>query len=257
MFLLCNKKNISLINKGVFFKFGGSQIYYQSRGGKNKPVNIFLHGWGQSGECFKPIIANLKEYRNITIDFPPFGKSEEVEGFTIFTYVELLIAFCEQQKITKCNLIGHSFGGRVAILVSSLRKDLVDKLVLIASAGMKPKRKLSYFANVFCYKCLKFLGCAPKNAGSNDYKQLSPAMQKTFVNVVNAHLEEYCPYIEAKTLIIFGENDDQTPVYMAKRLNKLIKTSKLCILKHAGHFCFIERQIKVCYLLQNFLKEGS
>lgn len=257
MILQCNKKNILLINKVVFFKYGGAQIYFSARGRKNKPVNIFLHGWGQSGDCFKEIIASLPGFYNIAFDFPPFGKSGEAEGFTIFSYVEMLIAFCEQNKITKCNLIGHSFGGRVAILVSALRNDLVDRLVLIASAGMKPKRKLSYFVNVFCYKCLKFLGCPPKNAGSSDYKKLSAAMQKTFVNVVNTHLEEYCPLIEAETLIIFGENDNQTPIYMAKRLKKLIKNSQLVVLKHAGHFCFIERKIQVCQFLQQFLKEDK
>ena len=241
----------------MFLDYHGAKIYFSVCGGKNKPVNIFLHGWGQSGECFKRIISNLKGFRNICIDFPGFGKSEPQSQLNMFSYVQMLEDFCRRNNIKKCNIIGHSFGGRVGILLAALHKDLVERLVLIGSAGIKPKRGMKYHANVFCYKFLKILGCPPKNTGSDDYRQLSPDMRKTFVNIVNTHLEEYCTLIQSPTMIIFGENDTQTPLYMAKKLKKLIKNSQLIVLKHAGHFCFIEREIQVCLILQQFLKEGA
>ena len=143
----------------------------------------------------------------------------------------------------------------MAILVSSMRKDLVDKLVLVSSAGMKPKRKISYYFKVFSYKMAKLFKISIKNRGSSDYQALDENMKKTFVNVVNTHLESYCPLIEAKTIIIFGENDAETPLYMAKRLNKLIKNSQLCVIQHAGHFCFLERGLEFNRILKNFLIE--
>ena len=241
------------INNTVIFRFNGTKVFYKVRGSLSSPVNIFLHGWGQDGNSFSQVISSCPGFCNITVDFPPFGKSGKIDGWTIFSYANMLISLCEALKIEKCNLIGHSFGGRVAILVSSMNKDLVNKLVLVGSAGMKPKRKLSYYFNLCSYKTMKFLGYIPKNAGSSDYAKLDEGMKKTFVSIVNTHLENYAKLIEAKTLIVFGENDTETPVYMAKRLNKLIKNSELVILPHAGHFCFQERSLKFCRLLTEFL----
>lgn len=257
MILLCNQKKLHGINRSVFLEFKQTKVYYKICGKKRRGTNIFLHGWGQSGASFYDFAENFDDHRNIFVDFPPFGKSGNPKDFTIFTYCELVIALCEHLKIDKCNLIAHSFGGRVAILVSSLRADLVEKLILIDSAGMKPRRPLSYYVNVCCYKILKAMGAPSKKAGSQDYKKLDTNMKKTFVNIVNTHLEEYCPFIQASTLIIFGKDDKETPVYMAKRLKKLIKNSKLCVLSHAGHFAYIDRKMAVFSLIDRFLKEEA
>ncbi len=253
MFLLCGKKILLHINNNVIFKFNDVDIFYEVYGKEDGAVNIFLHGWGQSGECFNEVISSLEDFHNITVDFPPFGKSGKPCDWTIFSYANMLISLCEALNIKKCNLIGHSFGGRVAIIVSALRKDLVNKLVLVDSAGMKPKRKLSYYMRIYTYKTLKYFGFYLNNAGSSDYAKLDVDMKKTFSSIVNTHLEEYCPQIEAQTLIVFGKDDKETPVYMAKRLNKLIKNSHLELLEHAGHFCFFDRGLKFRQLLYGFL----
>ena len=78
-------------------------------------------------------------------------------------------------------------------------------------------------------------------------------MKKTFVSIVNTPLEEYCPQIVARTLIVFGERDSETPVYMAKRLNRLIKNSELVILEGAGHFVFVDREMAFVMVTKNFL----
>lgn len=253
MFLLCGKKILQHINNNVIFKFNDVDVFYNIYGKKDGAVNIFLHGWGQSGECFKEVISSCDDFCNIVIDFPPFGKSGVPSDWTIFSYANMIISICEALEIDRCNLIGHSFGGRVAIIVSALRKDIVNKLVLVASAGMKPKRKLSYYLRVYSYKTLKYFGFYPHFSGSSDYAKLDEGMKRTFSSIVNTHLEEYCQLIEADTLIVFGKEDTETPIYMAKRLNKLIKNSHLELLDHAGHFCFLDRGLKFSALLCNFL----
>ena len=104
-------------------------------------------------------------------------------------------------------------------------------------------------------KIFKLLNILQENAGSSDYRALDPECRSTFVSVVNTFLEEYCYQIKAPTLIIFGKQDEVTPLYMAKRLNKLIKNSTLEVVEHAGHFCFEDRPIKIVELLSKFLKE--
>lgn len=239
----------------MFYKYNGTLISFEFRG--KGETNVFLHGWGQSKECFDKVTSLLPKAKWLKVDFPPFGQSGEVEDWTLFTYANMLISLCEHLKIKKCNLIGHSFGGRVAILIAALRPELVDKLVLIASAGMRPKRRLSYYFKIWKFKCFKLFGILPENAGSADYQALPAKTRSTFVSIVNTYLEEYCPLISAKTLIIFGEKDEVTPIYMGRRLNRLIKGSRLAILNHSGHFCFEERPLKVSQLISDFLKEET
>lgn len=240
----------------VYYIFGDCKIYYRIHGKIGDGMNVFLHGWGQNGDCFNDVIRKVGGSW-LTIDFPPFGKSEEPKDWTIFSYVNMAISLCEKLNICSCNLVGHSFGGRIAILIASLRPNMVNKLMLVDSAGMKPKRKISYYINILLYKMLKMFGYLSKKSGSNDYCKLSDNMKSTFISVVNTNLEEYCPQIKAETAIVFGENDVETPIYMAKRLRKLIKNSKLYLIEGAGHFVFIDRSIAFIDILKNFLGESE
>lgn len=237
----------------MFFSYCGVKIHYRFSG-KGK-ICLFLHGWGQNCKAFSAIEQKLPEATWLAVDFPPFGKSGEPENWTLFTYANMVISLCEQLNVSSCTVVGHSFGGRVAILLAALKPELVEKLVLVSSAGMKPKRKIKYYFDVAKYKIFKFFGVMPQNAGSDDYRALPKSTKATFVSVVNTFLEEYCPQIQAPTLLVFGRDDIVTPLYMAKRLNKLIKGSKLVVIEHAGHFCYEDRPIKVAEILSDFLKE--
>ena len=237
----------------MFFVYCGVKIHYKLTG--KGEICLFLHGWGQNGDAFSFVQSKLNKFKWLTIDLPPFGKSEMPKSWTIFTYANMVISLCEHLNIKSCNVIGHSFGGRIGLIMASLTPKLVNKLILLDSAGMKPKRSLKYHFSVLKYKIFKLLNILQENAGSSDYRALDPECRSTFVSVVNTFLEEYCYQIKAPTLIIFGKQDEVTPLYMAKRLNKLIKNSTLEVVEHAGHFCFEDRPIKIVELLSKFLKE--
>ena len=91
--------------------------------------------------------------------------------------------------------------------------------------------------------------------GSSDYILLSPNMKRTFINIVKTHLDDYLEGVEARTLIIFGEDDKETPVYMAKRFKKKIKNSELFIMENSGHFCFLDNKYIFIKTLKNFLEK--
>ena len=90
--------------------------------------------------------------------------------------------------------------------------------------------------------------------GSPDYAKLSPEMKETFKSIVGTFLEPYAQKITNKTLIIWGRHDNETPLYMAKRLKKLIKNSKLVVLENGGHFSFIDCPLEFYNLVNDFLK---
>ena len=101
----------------------------------------------------------------------------------------------------------------------------------------------------------KKLGKDTSAMGSADYKALSPQLKKTFVNIVQTNLEAFAKTIYTKTLLIWGKKDDQTPLYMAKRLEKYLKNCKLEFIENGGHFAFLEYPMQFYRHLKQFWEE--
>ncbi len=231
-----------------------ANIFYRFFDRKTNVVNVFLHGWGCEHTSFL-FCHNYLKQSALFVDFPPFGKSsKDIKNWTIFTYASMLISLFADLKIKKVNLIGHSFGGRVAIILSAICKDEVEKLVLVDSAGLKPRRSIFFYFKILAFKIKRKLGLDTSKYGSCDYLALGCDMRKIFNNIVNTHLDEFLPFIKSKTLVIFGENDKTTPLYMARKFKRKIKNSKLVVLKNAGHFCYVDRRLEFLDLLKNFLE---
>ncbi len=238
------------------FIYKNSPIFYKYVKRKGEVVNVYLHGWGVSHKSLYFCNDHLKG-SSLFVDFPPFGKSDkDIRGWTIFSYATMVVSLCEKLNIHKINLIGHSFGGRVAILVSVFCPSKVNKLVLVDSAGVKPKRGISYHYKVWKYRMRKRLKLDTSNMGSCDYLALNSNMKKTFKNIVNTHLNEFLRDVKAPTLIIFGRDDRTTPLYMASYLHKKIKKSELVLIDKAGHFCFDDNRYLFIKNVKKFIEEG-
>ncbi len=230
---------------------------------KNKTANstvLFLHGWGGSTTSFLGMQKALsKKYSTINLDFPGFGQSEDPPAnFRIYDYSKIVIKLLQQLKIKKVFIVAHSFGGRVALVLSSTT-NLVEKQVLVGAAGIKPKFSLKTYLKIKKYKTLKFLVMKKilpkkclKNSGSSDYKALNKNMKQVFVNVVNKDLTYTLKNIKAPTLLIWGKKDELTPMFMAKIMQKNIKNSGLVVFKNAGHYCYLEEYVRVVRILENF-----
>ncbi|MBQ7327435.1 MAG: alpha/beta hydrolase [Clostridia bacterium] len=240
----------------MVFRFREVDIFYDFDDKQTEVVDVFLHGWG----CNANTLSFCKNYTSnstLFVDFPPFGKSgDNIVGWSVFTYANMMIALCAHLHINCFNLIGHSFGGRVAIIVASICKDKTNKLLLVDSAGLKPRRSLKYKINRLRYRLRKKMGKDVTRFASADYKAMPTKLKPVFCSIVNTHLEELLSLIRCKTLIVYGSEDKQTPLYMAKRLNRKIQNSKLVVLQGAGHFCFVDRQVEFVSLVKDFLKEG-
>lgn len=238
------------------YLYKNTKIYYEFANGKSLSPIILLHGWGVDSSIFDQLISAFPEKVFLKIDFPPFGKSEkDPKDWNIFTYVSLVMSLCEHLHIDKADFVGHSFGGRVAIILSAVKCSLVHSCILVDSAGMKPKRTIKYMINLSKFKLAKKFGKDVSSFGSSDYLKLSPEMKKTFVSIVKTHLEEYAKIINSKTLIVWGKNDKETPLYMAKRLNKLIKNSTLEVIDSASHFPFLESKLEFYKIVNEFWED--
>ena len=239
-------------------------MFYQ-RFGTSKKWLVFLHGWGADHKSFLWLKDNFEEeYSLLFLDFPGFGKSAHPDfKMSVNDYVFELKKILDQFEIESLNLIAHSFGGRVAIKFLFFYQQKYDsvKLCLIDSAGVLPRRGLKYWWRVNRYKSLtkkavrnSALLNKVQRYGSEDYKKLDEVMKQTFVLVVNENLLGFAKFINCKTLIVWGDKDRDTRLYMAKKLKRAILGSRLVILKGAGHFSFLEKKEEFVIILDRFLK---
>lgn len=237
----------------MYITYKKTKIFYEIQG-VNGSFLTFFHGWGSGAEILKPLAKEFFNYRKLFIDFSPFGKSEEHKSpWTLEDYVNCVLKIFKKEKVQKTKIICHSFGGRVAILLAK-KYNGIEGLVLMASAGMKPRKSFFAHLKILRYKILKKLGKNTDNFGSTDYLALSKTARKTFVNIVNLNLEKECKNVKCKTLIIAGKRDRETPLYMQKKLHKLIAGSKLVVLKNAGHFVWLNSFFQVVQNIKTFFE---
>ena len=219
-------------------------------------VIVFLHGFMSSKESFYYQTEFLsKRFRTVAIDITGFGASKKLPyPYSLDDYVKDVRFTIASLGIKKYHLVAHSFGVRVGIRLALL-DDGVDKFVILGGAGLKPKRKPSYYFKVYKYKLLKRFLTKEKrlNYGSTEYRVLRGPMRESYTMIVNEHQDNEVSKINNKTLIIYGENDTETPIYMAQRFAKKIKNSVLYVVKGAGHYCFSEKPNEVNVLLKEFL----
>ena len=246
--------------------YQGIKVRYYIQG-SGYPM-LLLHGWGCSASTLSSIAKTSVNsgYKCLSVDFPGFGASDEPASvWGTEDYTKLLEAIVKEECVKNPVLLGHSFGGRVAIKYAS--RNNARSLILVDAAGIKPKRSLSYYRKVYSYKLLKYfvlmimgkkkgnlyIDNIRKKRGSSDYALASPRMRQILSKVVNEDLKTLLPSIKSPTLLIWGENDTATPLSDAKTMEKLIPDAGLVNLKGAGHYSFLDSPHQFHATLQYFL----
>lgn len=215
---------------------------------------LLLHGWGCDRNVWngiRPILA--KHFRVISVDFAGFGRSDEPQSvWGVEEYTRSIEALVAEIGAQRPILVGHSFGGRVAILFAS--RNAVSRVILTDAAGIKPRRPLSYYYKVYSYKAMKRLlpllvgGNRARQlieqrrakVGSADYNNASPMMRAILSKCVGEDLCRVMPAIEAPTLLFWGDRDTATPIADAHRMKKLIPDAGLVVAEGCGHFAMTE-----------------
>ncbi|MBE6157236.1 MAG: alpha/beta hydrolase [Firmicutes bacterium] len=252
----------------MYYNFNDISIYYEKYGNGNKNI-LILPGWGDTRKTFMSMISYLKEYYTVYIvDYPGFGNSSFPKyDLTIYDYTNYIRKFIKDLNITNSIIIAHSFGGRIATLLTGYYKEDIEKLVFIDVAPIKHKKTIFKFIKEKTYKMLKkvkfilpkkyrniYLNKLLNVFGSSDYKSLPCNMQKTFQNIVGEDLTMYLNNIKQETLIIWGELDKDTPLKDGIKINSLIKNSAIITLSKAGHFSYLDYPILTNRIIKEFLK---
>ena len=254
----------------------GVNIHYELYGMGEKRV-VLLHGWGCSGELMKSVGQHLSQDMTVlAVDFPAHGQSEQPpEPWGVPEFASCLKELLTKLNFLPCNVIAHSFGGRVTIELASADAALFDRIILTGAAGIRKPSDGKSSKKTDTYKKLKKLvavarkcrifGSLPdkwqealiQKYGSKDYAALSPGMRKTFVKVVNYDQTEKLSAIKNSTLLVWGDKDTETPLWMGQQMEKEIADSALVVLNGGTHFAYLEHAARFNAIARSFLVETN
>lgn len=225
----------------------GQLVNYEVLGTGKKNL-IILHGWGGSLVEWLPVAKRLEiGYKVWLLDFPGFGASPKPSSdWSIYDYANFVKEFLLKLKIKDPIILGHSFGGRVAILLDAKR------LILVDAAGLEFK---SFKAKIFGFAS-DYIRWVPQNIknifGSPDYKSAGN-MRKIFVKVVNQDLSQDMSKVSCPTLIIWGEKDLVLPMSQAKIIKRTIAGAVLRVVWGADHWPHLSKPSEFLEILSEYL----
>lgn len=237
---------------------------YHLSGPGQTPAVIFLHGWGSSKEVWVPTMQFLKTVgiSSLALDLPGFGKTElPPQVWSVEDYTTFVSDFLKKINVASAIIIGHSFGGRLGIVLAATEPVLISKLILVDSAGVYTSKGFKKFLAAIAkivkpFFRLRFIQPLRKQIyrriGAEDYVA-TPELNATFVKVIGEDLRNFLPSIQQPTLIIWGRNDLVTPLFFAEQFLSQIENSKLVVLENAGHYSFLDQPQKFFAALENFI----
>ena len=241
-----------------------------SRLGDGKNIILFLHGWADTSKTFEQLAAQvIKEnpsYSAILVDLPGFGNTQTpAEAWGLEQYAYFIASFTNKLKADPKVILGHSNGGAIAIygLANNIFK--ADKLVLVASAGIRQDTAKKQLLRAGSKPAKLILKAAPKTVQAKLKSKLYGAigsdylvaehMQETFKKIVGTDVQADARRLQIPSCLIYGEDDTATPITYAKQFNQIIPNSELHTIELAGHFVHQEQVYQVATIIHGFLQK--
>jgi len=277
-------EKINLIASGFFTSFDKTKIYYEISGDKNYSKTIlFLHGLGGNLTAWDPqrIYFEKLGYRIIAIDLRGHGFSDRPKKRTRYTpeiMAKDILLFLKENKIENFILVGHSFGGVIALLLTGFYKVKPLILILISatyefpfySKLIKFLGALNLFSNIINYipfslgkaghmPMYKFIGThdlSPRRIINDLFYTTLQSYISVFSNIFLFKGKELLKNINCPTLIIQGEKDTFVSREIAITLNIDIKKSQLVFVPSGNHFLVINNQDELNQIINKYLHQA-
>ena len=291
-------------------QINGLNINYKTIGDGKIPI-VLLHGWGVLSDKYIELIKIYARRRHsrmspsgdnfkiIIPDLPGFGKSNEPEdSWSLDNYVEFVDEFIEKtsreggfeliknilekfdpkkavyaEEKNKFILIGHSFGGGIAMKYAAKYPKKIDRLILTGSVGIKHKLTAKQKVLFILAKTGKIIFSLPiinnlkkpvynifskiARSRKKDYYNATPRMKEIMKNVLAEDLMNCFAKIKIPTLLIWGREDKTTPLSDGKIMNEKIKDSKLVVVDNANHSLPCQKPEKFVNIVEEFIKKTA
>jgi len=243
----------------------------QAIAGDGDPL-LLLHGWGANIDLVWALAQPMttKSYRVYALDMPGFGASPEPpHAWTVYDYAKLVIDYLDYHQLERVYLFGHSFGGRLGLILGADYHERIIKMALSDAAGVRPKTPLMTQLRLKSYKAVRdtlyTIGAKSladnlrqrynQRYGSTDFQQVSGVMRETFVNVVNEDLLPHAARVKVSTLLFWGDKDDDTPLWQGQLLEKTIPDAGLVVHEGAGHYAYLDYLADTTRVMDYFFKQ--
>jgi len=249
----------------------------------------------------------ISQFKIIIPDLPGFGKSDEPNGnWDLGDYVEFVDKFIKNatresgfeliknilnksslkniinggfgsvssvktEEKKKSVLIGHSFGGKIAIRYAIKYPEKIDKLILTGAAGIKNKLTIKQKIFSILGKTGKLIFSFPvinnfqkpvykifskiARSRKKDYYYASPKMKEIMKNILAEEITDYLDKIKTPTLLVWGKKDMTTPPSDGKLMNERIENSKLIITDDANHSLPYQKPKEFAKIVEEFIKK--
>ena len=213
---------------------------------------VLLHGWGLSGSTFEPLAAELTKrgYRVFTPDFPGFGLSTmPAKPLRLSDYAAFLHDYLTKNTIQEPIVIGHSFGGRVALKYQFLYPKSVRALILSGTPGFTPINRKKLLLFILLAKIGKaFFSLPPFHlmqdtvrrwyyylVGARDFYRAEGVLRETFKHIVQEDLLQSMSTVTMPCLLVWGEADTIVPLSVAEKMKNVISDARLEIVQGEDH----------------------
>lgn len=259
----------------MFQTANGAKIYYEQHGAGSRDI-LLLHGWGCSTALWAPVTERLAKRARVTVlDFPGHGQSGRPPvPWGAQDFARCVAEMIQSLGIVGCDIVAHSHGGRIALVLAAEEPALVGKMVLTGASGLHAvpteaqKRRTAAYKHLRALsqwlEAVKIFGPLPeklraylsKKYGSSDYNALDDEMRKTFVKLVNFDVADDLPRVMAPTLLIWGSEDTETPLWMGQKMESDIPDAGLVVLTGGSHFAYLEKLGDFLRITEHFLLGG-
>ena len=250
-------------------------VFHCELAGQGNARVVLLHGWGCDTSLMKPVADFLsQDMQVLSIDFPGHGQSSRPpEPWGVPEYAEATLDVLKQLDFLPCAVIAHSFGGRIVTWLAAQDKSIFSKIILTGAAGIKKpqteesRKRSEEFKKLkgLCQTArkMKIFGSLPdkledklrQKYGSRDYNALDAEMRQTFVKVISLDLSDRYAMIAQPTLLIWGDQDTETPLWMGRQMEKDIPDAGLVVLEGCTHFAYLEQVHRFNKIAHVFLME--
>lgn len=216
--------------------------------GKGDPF-LILHGWGGNADSWKKVQDILaQDFCVIVFDFPGFGKSWPPKKiWDAESYVEFVFALLNKLNINQnFYLLGHSFGGMIALKIAAIHPEKIKKLILVSPAIFRSSNRLIKYLILINSKIVRlFFGWIPGFKflrkvfykyflGKTDYIEAQGIMEKIFKRIISTKIPQFVfKMVDVPTIIIWGKKDKVTLPKYGKKLQKLLPLAELVYIQSA------------------------
>ena len=256
-----------------FLDIDGLRIRYKQTG-QGSPI-LLLHGWGGQVESMDPIANGMaRQFAVTSLDFPGHGESSlPRQPWHVSDFLDATLKLMDRLELGQPGIVAHSFGGRVSIKLAAQYPQRAGRILFTAGAGVVPpasigkrvKRlvgftagKLRAAAHAAVPSTDAFLDRMGERLfpylASRDYKNAGE-LRETLRFVVAEDLTSLLHEIQSKCLLVWGDQDQETPLYCGETMKRLIPNSELVVFPGAGHFPYVDQVNKFNMLALKFFRE--